>query len=142
MGPLHFWYKGVKKGGPNTTSNTLLAALLEKFKELDVHTEILEHNIKRATEKGQEAYVEKIYEVYGYGGVSMVVEVLTDKITRSVAAVRKVVRDYVGKMADPGSITFRFRHAHVVIIKVTDVEKDQLFNMALDAAENVIEPPI
>ncbi|KAK2661737.1 hypothetical protein Ddye_000311, partial [Dipteronia dyeriana] len=84
----------VKKGGPNTTSNTLLAALLEKFKEL--YVEILECNIKIATEKGQEAYIEKIYEVYGYGGVSIVVEVLTDKITRSVATVREVVRDYRG----------------------------------------------
>ncbi|KAK4851818.1 hypothetical protein QYF36_018667 [Acer negundo] len=101
----------VKKGGPNTASSTLLAALLEKFKELDVHKEILEHNIKRATKKGHEAYVEKIYEVYGYGGVSMVVEVLTDKITRYVAAVREVVRDYGGKMADPGSVTFKFRRA-------------------------------
>ncbi|KAK4848962.1 hypothetical protein QYF36_019205 [Acer negundo] len=59
----------VKKGGSNTASSTLLAALLEKFEELDVHKEILEYNIKRATKKGQEAYVEKIYEVYGYGGV-------------------------------------------------------------------------
>ncbi|KAK4838615.1 hypothetical protein QYF36_015089 [Acer negundo] len=104
-------YLRVKKGGPNTESSTFLAALLEKFKELGVHKEILEHNIKRATEKGQEAYVEKIYEVYGYGGVSMVVEVLTDKITRYVAAVREVVRDYGGKMADPGSVTFKFRRA-------------------------------
>ncbi|TXG62000.1 hypothetical protein EZV62_013363 [Acer yangbiense] len=133
----------VKKGGPNTASNTLLAALLEKFKELDVPKEILERNIKRATEKGQEAYIEKIYEVYGYGGVSMVVEVLTDKITRSVAAVREVVRDYGGKMADPGSVTFKFRRARVVNIKVTDVDKDQLLDIALDAgAEDVIEPPV
>lgn len=39
-------------------------------------------------------------QVYGYGGVSIVVEVLTDKITRSVARVREVVKDYGGKMAD------------------------------------------
>ncbi|TXG61079.1 hypothetical protein EZV62_012442 [Acer yangbiense] len=124
---LHF----VKKGGPNTASNALLAVLLEKFKELDVPKEILEHNIKRATEKGQEAYVKKIYEV------------LTNKITRYVAAVREVVRDYGGKMADPGSVTFKFRRAQVVNIKVTDVDKDRLFDIALDAgAEDVIEPPV
>ncbi|XP_022730551.1 probable transcriptional regulatory protein At2g25830 isoform X2 [Durio zibethinus] len=131
----------VKKGGPNPISNTVLAAVLEKAKELDVPKEILERNIKRASEKGQEAYIEKVYEVYGYGGVSMVVEVLTDKITRSVAAVREVVKDYGGKMADPGSVMFKFRRVRVVNIKVTDADKDQLLAIALDAgAEDVVEP--
>lgn len=53
----------VKKGGPNVTSNSALAAVLEKVKELDVPKDIVERNIKKATEKGQEDYIEKIYEV-------------------------------------------------------------------------------
>lgn len=53
----------VKKGGPSPVSNTALATVLEKAKELDVPKEILERNIKRASEKGQEAYIEKVYEV-------------------------------------------------------------------------------
>ncbi|CAK9188461.1 unnamed protein product [Ilex paraguariensis] len=131
----------VKKGGPNPVSNTALAALLDKAKELDVPKEILERNIKKASEKGQEAYIEKLYEVYGFGGVGIIVEVLTDKINRSVAAVREVVKDCGGKMADPGSIMFKFRRARVVNIKVTDADKDQLLAVALDAgADDVIEP--
>lgn len=73
----------------------------------------------------------------------MVVEVLTDKINRSVAAVREVVKDCGGKMADPGSILFKFRRARVVNIKVSDADKDDLLAIALDAgAEDVIEPPV
>lgn len=72
----------------------------------------------------------------------MVVEVLTDKINRSVAAVRSVVKDYGGKMADSGSVMFKFRRVRVVNIKVTDADKDQLLIIALDAgAEDVIDPP-
>lgn len=56
-------YGSVKKGGPNVTANSVLAALLEKAKELDVPKDIVERNIKKASEKGQEAYIEKIYEV-------------------------------------------------------------------------------
>uniref|UniRef100_A0A7N0V7D9 Uncharacterized protein n=3 Tax=Kalanchoe fedtschenkoi TaxID=63787 RepID=A0A7N0V7D9_KALFE len=132
----------IKKGGTNPMSNTTLAALIEKCKELDIPKDIVDRNIKRATEKGQEAYIEKVYEVYGYGGASIVVEVLTDKITRSVASVRDVVRECGGKMADPGSVTFKFRRARVVNIKAKDADKDQLLSIALDAgAEDVIEPP-
>ncbi|KAK1285222.1 putative transcriptional regulatory protein [Acorus calamus] len=131
----------VKKGGPNPISNMVLAAVLEKAKELDVPKDILERNIKRASEKDQEAYIEKVYEVYGFGGVAIVVEVLTDKITRSVATIREVVKDYSARMADPGSVLFKFRRARVVNVKVTDVDKDQLLIVALDAgAEDVIEP--
>lgn len=53
----------IKKGGPNVTSNSVLAAVLEKAKELDVPKDIVERNIKKASEKGQEDYIEKIYEV-------------------------------------------------------------------------------
>jgi len=53
----------VKKGGPNPVSNTTLATILDKAKELDVPKDIVERNIKRASEKGQEAFIEKIYEV-------------------------------------------------------------------------------
>ncbi|XP_039115582.1 probable transcriptional regulatory protein At2g25830 [Dioscorea cayenensis subsp. rotundata] len=133
----------VKKGGPNPKSNTVLAAVLEKARELDVPKEIVERNIKRASDKGQETYIEKFYEVYGFGGAGMVVEVLTDKITRSVAAVRGVVKDCGAKLADPGSILFKFRRVRVVNVKVADVDKDQLLAIALDAgAEDVIEPTV
>lgn len=71
----------------------------------------------------------------------MIVEVLTDKITRSVADIRNVVKDCGAKLADPGSVTFRFRQARVVNIKVTDADKDQLLSIALDAgADDVLEP--
>ena len=71
------------------------------------------------------------------------VEVLTDKITRSVQAVRQVLKDHGGKMADPGSVTFKFRRVRVVNIKALDVDKDKLLSVALDAgAEDVIEPQV
>ncbi|CAL4902213.1 unnamed protein product [Urochloa decumbens] len=131
----------IKKGGPSPSSNTALAAILEKARELDIPKEILERNIKRASEKDQDTYTEKVYEVYGFGGVGMIVEVLTDKITRSVADIRNVVKDCGAKLADPGSVTFRFRQARVVNIKVNDADKDQLLSIALDAgADDVLEP--
>lgn len=65
---LHFLisatFYSVKKGGPSLVSNKALADLLEKFKELDVPKEIFERNVKKASEKGQEAYIEKVYEVF------------------------------------------------------------------------------
>ena len=79
--------------------------------------------------------------MYGFGGVGIIVEVLTDKITRSVADIRNVVKDCGAKLAVPGSIMFKFRRARVVNIKSGDADKDQLLSVALDAgSEDVIEP--
>ncbi|KAG6523096.1 hypothetical protein ZIOFF_012949 [Zingiber officinale] len=81
-------------------------------------------------------------QVYGFGGIGMVVEVLTDKVTRSAAAVRGVTKDCGAKLADPGSILFKFRRAQAINIKANAADKDQLLTIALDAgAEDVIEPP-
>ncbi|CAI9093541.1 OLC1v1029053C1 [Oldenlandia corymbosa var. corymbosa] len=133
----------VKRGGTNPVSNPALAALFEKAKELDVPKEIVERNIKRALEKGQETYTEKIYEIYGFGGAGVIVEVSTDNTNRSIQAIRGVIKDHGGKMADSGSLLFKFKRARVANIKVTDVDKDELLTVALDAgAEDVIEPPM
>lgn len=73
--------------------------------------------------------------------MGIIVEVLTDKINRSVARIREVVKDCGGKMADSGSISFKFKRARVVNIKVTYVDRDQLLSVALDSgADDVIEP--
>lgn len=68
---------------------------------------------------------------------------LTDKINRSVAGIRGVLKDCGGKMADSGSIMFKFRRARVANVKVTDADKDQLLAIAVDVgAEDVIEPSL
>lgn len=70
-------------------------------------------------------------------------EVLTDKINRSVAGIRGVLKDCGGKMADSGSIMFKFRRARVANVKFTDADRDQLLAIALDVgAEDVIEPSL
>lgn len=71
----------------------------------------------------------------------MILQVLTDKVHRSVAAIRDVCKNHGGKMADSGSIMFKFKRARVLTVKASDVDKDELLIIALDAgADDVIEP--
>lgn len=59
-----------------------------------------------------------------------------------MAKIREVLKDYGGKMADSGSVMFKFRRVRVVNIRATNADKDQLLAIALDAgAEDVIDPP-
>lgn len=48
-------------------------------------------------------------QVYGLGGVGIVIEALSDNNARAAATVREVVKKGGAKMADPGSVLFNFK---------------------------------
>lgn len=78
-----------------------------------------------------------------FGGVGIIVEVLTDKINRSVATVREVVKNCGGKWQVQDPLCLSSDSARVVNVKVIDADKDQLLAIALDAgADDIIEPPM
>jgi hypothetical protein len=47
----------VKEGGPSPAANAALAQLLQQAKDTDVPKEIIDRNIKKASEKGQQDFV-------------------------------------------------------------------------------------
>lgn len=53
----------VKEGGPNPTGNAALAVLLQTAKQYDVPKEIIDRNIKKASDKSQADFVDMTYEV-------------------------------------------------------------------------------
>lgn len=131
----------VKIGGPNVASNSALAVLLAQARFFDVPKDILDRNIKKATEKGQADFAELNYEVYGLGGVGIVLDVLTDNNSRAAANVRDVVKKNGGKMADPGSVMFNFKRCGVLAVIAEKVDPDELLLAAMDSgADDVREP--
>lgn len=132
----------VRRGGsPNPIANSALAALLQYAKGYDIPKDIIERNIKKASEKGQQDFEPMVYEAYGFGGVGIIIEVLTDNSNRAAANIRDVVKKGGCKMADSGSVQFNFRKAGVVNIKADKVDGDSLLAAAMDAgAEDVVEP--
>ncbi|MCO5588970.1 hypothetical protein L7F22_042934 [Adiantum nelumboides] len=132
----------VRRGGsPNPVANSALAALLQYAKEFDIPKDIIERNIKKASEKGQQDFEPVVYEAYGFGGIGILIEVLTDNSNRAAANVRDVVKKSGCKMADAGSVQFNFKKAGVVSVKADKVDGDSLLSAAMDAgAEDVVEP--
>ena len=58
-----FLMYSVKEGGPSPAANAALAQLLQQAKDTDVPRDIIDRNMKKATEKGQQDFVELTYEV-------------------------------------------------------------------------------
>src|SRR5689334_19759329 len=63
----------VKQGGPDPKANPRLRLVLQKAKVANLPNENIERNIKKAASADQTDFSEVIYELYGYGGVGIIV---------------------------------------------------------------------
>lgn len=91
-------------GGADPVANQQLAKVLAQAKDLSVPKELIDRNLKRATDSKQGDYIECTYEAYGHGGVGIVMEVLTDNVNRAAADTRTAVNkvwSLSGPMIDP-----------------------------------------
>lgn len=77
-------------------------------------------------------------QVYGFGGVGLVLDVLTDSANRAAAAVRSTVLKKGGKMADPGSVLFGFSRRGRVVL--SGGEEEAVLAAAADAGADDVQP--
>lgn len=72
----------VKLGGSDPKSNPRLKLAIQKAKDNNFPNDNVERNIKKAMSADQADYTEMTYELYGYGGVGLYVDVMTDNKNR------------------------------------------------------------
>ena len=123
----------VKQGGPDPKSNTKLRLVVQKARALNLPRENIERNIKKATNPDQADYVEMSYELYGYGGVGIVVEIMTDNKNRIASEMRIATNKKGGTIASPGSVVFNFDRKGVIEVLKKNVIEEELFFCVTEA---------
>ncbi len=126
----------VKHGGPDPKTNSKLRIVLQKAKEANIPNENIERNIKKGLETGAADYTEMTYEFYGYGGVGILVDVLTDNKNRIASEMRIATNKKGGTIASPGGVAYNFERKGVIQVLKEKVEEAVLFSIA---AENGAE---
>lgn len=130
----------VKVGGsPDPKSNPRLKLVLIKARESNVPNDIIERNIKKASSDDQANYEELTYELYGHGGVGILVEVMTDNKNRTSSDMRIATNKRGGVIASPGAVAFNFMRKGVIQITKTHAIEDELFKAALDGGAEDFE---
>lgn len=123
----------VKLGGADPKSNPRLRLALQKAKAANVPNDNVERCIKRATSSDQEAYHEMHYELYGYGGVGIIAEIMTDNKNRIASDIRIATNKCGGTIAHPGSVAFNFDHKGIIRVSKHQALEDELFMAVTDA---------
>jgi YebC/PmpR family DNA-binding regulatory protein len=117
----------VKAGGPESSSNPRLRALIQNAKAANMPKENVERAIKKAISKDEADYKEMVYEGYAPHGIAVVVETATDNPTRTVANVRSYFNKLGGSLGVTGSLSFLFDRKSVFkIVPKPDLDLEEL----------------
>jgi YebC/PmpR family DNA-binding regulatory protein len=117
--------KSAKEGGPDPESNSQLRVLIQNSKAVNMPKDNVERAIKKATDKNQEDWDERVYEGYGQHGIAILVETLTNNSTRTVANVRACFNKCDGSLGTSGSVEFLFERKCMFKIHAGEIDLEE-----------------
>ncbi|MFA5147653.1 MAG: YebC/PmpR family DNA-binding transcriptional regulator [Candidatus Omnitrophota bacterium] len=129
-----------KDGGGDPDTNPRLRFALAKAREVNMPKDNIEKAIKKGTgELPGVVYETIVYEVYGPGGVAIMVEALTDNKNRASAEIKNILTRRGGNMAGAGSVSRLFHKKGLIVVDKSKIDEDKLLDIALNAgAEDMI----
>lgn len=128
--------------GDDPQTNANLKTAIEKAKAANMPNSNIERAVEKALGKGttNESLEELLYEVYGPGGVAIIIRAVTDNKNRTVAEVKHILSKNSGSLAEEGSVTWLFEEKGVIDVVATKEDKKRVEEIALEAgAEDVVE---
>jgi YebC/PmpR family DNA-binding regulatory protein len=123
-----------KIAGGDPGMNPRLRMVLLKCRGANMPNDNIERAIKRGTgEGGAINYEDLTYEVYGPGGVAILVELSTDNRNRTAAEIRSILTKNGGSMASTGAVTRLFHRKGQIIVPRQATDEDTVMEVALEA---------
>jgi YebC/PmpR family DNA-binding regulatory protein len=127
-------------GGGNPADNLRLRYAIDQARAESMPKDSIERAIKKGTgELGAQALEELTYEGIAPGGVSFILEILTDNRNRTGSELRNLIEKRGGSLGKAGSATWKFDRKGVLELPVELVAEDLLFEAAVEAgADNLV----
>lgn len=116
-------YVCAKNGGIDPSTNLSLRHLMAKAKKDQVPSHVIEKALDKASGGGGEDYQPARYEGFGPGGVSVIVDCLTDNGNRTYQDVRQCFVKTGAKIGTPGVVSHMFDHQAVFQFKGGNEER-------------------
>ena len=127
-----------KMGLPDPDMNPRLRAAINAAKAQSMPKDNIQRSIDKASRGDAELYEEIRYEGFGPGGVSLIIEALTDNRNRTATNVRTAVSKNGGNLGTAGSVSHAFDRVGLINYPAGAGDAEKVFEAALDAgAEDV-----
>ncbi len=122
----------VKQSGSDTKNNAKLKLVIQKAKDANLPNDVIDRNIKKASSSAQDDYFEMSYELYGYGGIGIIADIMTDNKNRISSDVRIATNKCGGSLAGVGSVSYNFDRKGIIRVPLSEIEEDELFMLATE----------
>ena len=127
-----------KMGLPDPDMNPRLRAAINAAKAQSMPKDNIQRSVDKAARGDAETYEEIRYEGFGPGGVSLIIEALTDNRNRTATNVRTAVSKNGGNLGASGSVSHAFDRVGLISYPAAAGDAEKVFEAALDAgAEDV-----
>jgi YebC/PmpR family DNA-binding regulatory protein len=128
-----------KMGAPDPDMNARLRAAVNAAKAQSMPKDNIQRSIDKASAADGENYEDVRYEGFGPGGVSLVVEALTDNRNRTATNVRTAFAKNGGNLGASGSVTHGFARLGLIEYPASAGDADQVFEAAIEAGAEDVE---
>ena len=128
-----------KMGTPDPDMNARLRAAVNAAKAQSMPKDNIQRSIDKAAGADAENYEDVRYEGFGPGGVSLVVEALTDNRNRTATNVRTAFSKNGGNLGASGSVAHGFDRLGLVTYPAAAGDAEKVFDAAIEAGAEDVE---
>jgi YebC/PmpR family DNA-binding regulatory protein len=128
-----------KMGMPDPAMNARLRAAVITARKEGLPKDNIERSISKAAGADGATYDEVRYEGFGPGGVSLIVETLTDNRNRTATNVRLGFSKNGGNLGAPNSVSHGFDRRGLITYPAAAGDADTVFEAALEAGADDVE---
>ncbi|HYJ52390.1 MAG TPA: YebC/PmpR family DNA-binding transcriptional regulator [Allosphingosinicella sp.] len=128
-----------RSGLPDPDMNARLRAAVNAAKAQSMPKDNIQRSIDKASASDGENYEEIRYEGFGPGGVSLVVEALTDNRNRTATNVRTAFSKNGGNLGASGAVTHGFSRLGLIEYPASAGDSDKVFEAAIEAGAEDVE---
>ncbi|HVH49441.1 MAG TPA: YebC/PmpR family DNA-binding transcriptional regulator [Sphingomicrobium sp.] len=128
-----------KMGLPDPDMNARLRAAVLAAKAQSMPKDNIQRSIDKASSSDAENYEEVRYEGFGPGGVSLIVEALTDNRNRTATNVRTAFSKNGGNLGASGSVSHGFERMGLIEYGAASGDADKVLEAAIEAGADDVE---
>jgi YebC/PmpR family DNA-binding regulatory protein len=128
-----------KMGTPDPDMNPRLRAAVLAAKAQSMPKDNIQRAIDKSSAGEGDNYEELRYEGFGPGGVSLIVEALTDNRNRTATNVRTIFSKNGGNLGASGSVSHGFARLGLITYPASAGDAEKIFEAAIEAGAEDVE---
>lgn len=129
-----------RSGGANPSENLRLRYAIDRARAESMPKDSIDRAIKKGSgELEAEEVAELTYEGILTGGLSVIIEAMTDNRNRTGGEIRNLLEKRGGSLSKANSVLWKFDRRGILGVDAGEATEDELFDVAIEAGADNIE---